>query len=143
MGLGLIVDALALGLILAAGSGCRVQNGTVAEPEDGRALYLRACASCHGVDGRGGGPVAAVLAVPPPDLTTIAARGDGTFPRAYVIAVIAGEREVPAHGTREMPVWSQRFGPNGGPAVATFHARRRLELLATHLESLQRPATAR
>jgi mono/diheme cytochrome c family protein len=142
-GRGTAVGLLVLGLILGSGSGCsRIRSATVAGGEDGHAMFLRACASCHGVDGRGGGAVATTLAVPPPDLTTIAARGDGTFPRAHVIAVIAGEREIGAHGTREMPVWSQRFGPGGGPATAALHARRRLEMLATYLESLQRPATA-
>jgi len=58
-----------------------------------------------------------------------------------VIAAIAGERELPAHGTREIPVWSQRFGTrSGAPAVASLYARRRLEALADYVASLQRSA---
>jgi hypothetical protein len=77
--------------------------------------------------------------VRPPDLTALAARHGGRFPREWVIDVISGEREIPAHGTREMPVWSDRFGPGSGAAhVASLYARRRAELLADHLQSLQR-----
>jgi hypothetical protein len=75
--------------------------------------------------------------VPPPDLTTLAARHGGTFPRDYVIDVATGRQQFAAHGTREMPVWSDRFGPGPGD-VASLYARRRLELLADHLGDLQR-----
>jgi mono/diheme cytochrome c family protein len=129
------VAAIALLLGLAGCSRGRLLRADE-ERNEGRQLYVRTCASCHGTDGRGFGPVAPALRVPPPDLTTLAARSDGVFPRAYVIEVIAGERELPSHGTRDMPVWSQRFGPGPG-RVASGHARRRLELLADHLASLQ------
>jgi mono/diheme cytochrome c family protein len=109
--------------------------------EEARATYLRACAACHGADGRGGGPVARTLIVPPPDLTRLAAEHGGTFPREHVIAVMAGDRQVPSHGSREMPVWSERFGPpTGATAAAAFYARRRLELVADYLEALQPPS---
>ena len=79
--------------------------------------------------------------MPPPDLTTLTIRRGGEFPRPDVVAVIAGEHELPAHGTREMPVWSQRFGTgSAAPAVASLYARRRLEALADYVASLQRPA---
>jgi len=107
--------------------------------EEGRTWYVRACASCHGETGRGDGPVTAELTVRPPDLTTLAARSDGRFPRAYFIAVVTGDRGMPAHGTREMPVWSEQFGTGSGAAVASLFARRRLEALADYVASLQRP----
>jgi mono/diheme cytochrome c family protein len=100
-------------------------------------VYLRSCAPCHGEDARGTGPVASALKTPPPDLTLLADRHGGRFPRDEVIAIIAGERDIRAHGTREMPVWSQRFG-NGLGAVASVYTRRRLGLLADHLASIQR-----
>jgi len=107
---------------------------------EARASYLRACASCHGGGGRGDGPVAPALSVSPPDLTVLASRRGGTFPRQEVIEIVAGERPIAAHGTREMPVWSQRFGPSGSgaAAVASFFMRRRLELIVDYVESLQR-----
>ncbi|HZP41681.1 MAG TPA: c-type cytochrome [Candidatus Binatia bacterium] len=103
----------------------------------GGAIYRRACASCHGLDARGDGAVAAALRVPPPDLTRLAARNAGTFPRARVLDVITGRAPLAAHGTREMPVWNERFGPGAGH-VASFWARRRDELLADYLASVQR-----
>jgi hypothetical protein len=105
---------------------------------EGQVFYRRACASCHGEDARGGGPVAPSLRVPPPDLTTLRARrGTPEFPRQEVIDVMTGARHLPAHGTREMPVWSQCFGSGPGH-VAAFYARRRLESLADYLASIQR-----
>src|SRR6186997_2926705 len=56
----------------------------------GRDSFDRYCASCHGVDGRGGGPVASVLKTRPPDLTTLARREGGTFPRERVAAFVEG-----------------------------------------------------
>jgi len=109
--------------------------------EDARQIYLEACASCHGKDGTGNGTVAVALKTPPPDLTRLAARRQGTFPRQDVIEIIAGERDISAHGTREMPVWSQRFAPSasGATAAAAIYARQRLEALVDYLQSIQRP----
>lgn len=114
--------------------------GRAEAPDEGRALYVASCASCHGIDGSGNGPAATALNVRPPDLTALAARHGGTFPRQLVLEVITGERQLAAHGSREMPVWSQRFAPSGsgGPAVAAVYMRRRLEMLIHHVESLQR-----
>jgi mono/diheme cytochrome c family protein len=109
----------------------------VRRTEDGRAAYERACASCHGVDARGGGPVAPALRVAPSDLTLLAARGGGTFPRDDVVAVVTGARDVTAHGPREMPIWSVHFGPGIGGVPAAY-AQRRLDLLVDYVATLQR-----
>jgi mono/diheme cytochrome c family protein len=78
---------------------------------DGRDLFQFYCATCHGRDGRGGGPVVPALRVPPPDLTTIAARNGGTFPTARVESFVTGDqdRPTPAHGSKDMPVWGPIF----------------------------------
>jgi mono/diheme cytochrome c family protein len=76
----------------------------------GRDLYEFYCATCHGHDGKGGGPVVQALRVPPPDLTTIAARNHGEFPEPHVEALVTGGRDMPAaHGSRDMPVWGPIF----------------------------------
>jgi len=76
----------------------------------GRDLFEFYCASCHGRDGNGKGPVAPALRVPPPDLTRIAARNDGVFPKARIEALLTGDRNIPpAHGTSDMPVWGPIF----------------------------------
>jgi mono/diheme cytochrome c family protein len=72
-------------------------------------LYRHYCASCHGASGHGDGPIAAALKVQTPDLTHIAQRGRGTFPIGDVRVTIDGREDVPAHGTRTMPVWGQQL----------------------------------
>ncbi len=76
----------------------------------GDSLYKAYCATCHGVGGKGNGPMAAWLKVQPPDLTRIAARNGGKFPLMRVERVISGEEILPSgHGTRLMPVWGPVF----------------------------------
>ena len=73
-------------------------------------LYQAYCASCHGADAKGKGPMAAWLKVPTPDLTRIAARNGGKFSLERVDRIISGEETLPSgHGTRLMPVWGPVF----------------------------------
>jgi len=65
----------------------------------GPALYQAYCASCHGGDATGAGPMAKSLKVSPSDLTRIAARNRGTFPLPRVSRIISGEEQLPS-GTR-------------------------------------------
>ncbi|MFI5395625.1 MAG: c-type cytochrome [Candidatus Binatia bacterium] len=126
--------------LLVFSSACALRVCPPAVEEDGRHLYVSACASCHGVTGTGDGPVAAELKTHTPDLTCLAREHGGRFPRDFVVETIAGERNFAAHGTREMPVWSQHFGTggSGAPGVASVYARRNLELLTDYIESIQR-----
>jgi mono/diheme cytochrome c family protein len=105
------------------------------ESLEGSALYFAYCASCHGRDGKGGGPVSPALKVQPPDLTTLARRNKGQFPREQVEKTILGEDETTiAHGTREMPVW----GPIFGQIEWDQDLRNvRVRNLSTYLESIQ------
>ena len=77
---------------------------------DGKELLVSYCASCHGMDGKGHGPVAPVLKVEVPDLTSIQKRRAGKFPVGELEKFILGETAVKAaHGTTEMPVWGPVF----------------------------------
>jgi len=75
----------------------------------GKHEYEAACATCHGSNGKGGGPVAAQLKLAIPDLTVLAKNNQGIFPFDRIYQVIDGRLEVKGHGTREMPVWGQAF----------------------------------
>jgi mono/diheme cytochrome c family protein len=75
----------------------------------GEIEYQRHCASCHGMDARGDGPLAKYLTVKPADLTQVAKKNGGEFPFWQTYRIIDGRDEIKAHGTREMPVWGQRF----------------------------------
>jgi mono/diheme cytochrome c family protein len=105
----------------------------------GREYYQAYCASCHGPLGQGDGPVAATLRPPPADLTLIAARRGGRFPAGEVARTIDGRFEVPAHGTREMPVWGERFTetvPEAG--LSEEISRGKIASLVEYLKSIQR-----
>ena len=115
---------------------------TAAEMSYGEAEYLNSCAVCHGLEGKGDGPLGDELTRRPADLTTISRRNGGTFPYAHVYAVIDGRYAVPSHGEREMPVWGRQFlqddaklyGAAGGGIVTS----ERIHNLAGYVQSLQR-----
>jgi mono/diheme cytochrome c family protein len=76
----------------------------------GADLFKAYCASCHGADAKGNGPMANSLKVKPPDLTRISERNSGTFPFVRIQRIISGEQQlVSGHGSREMPVWGPIF----------------------------------
>jgi mono/diheme cytochrome c family protein len=101
----------------------------------GKQTYMHYCASCHGVDARGDGPAAFVLKTPPPDLTTLAKRHDGTFPYEYVSDVLRFGTRIVSHGSSDMPIWGPIFGSmDNYDEVAV---RKRIKNLSDYLASLQ------
>jgi mono/diheme cytochrome c family protein len=104
----------------------------------GRTYFVTYCSACHGLDGRGNGPVAAALRTPPADLTRIAQRRGGKFPEAEIAAYIDGRANVQAHGSREMPVWGQKFSEKfGGDTTSEEFVRGHLLILIQYLKSIQ------
>ncbi len=77
----------------------------------GKSEFQSSCASCHGADAKGNGPVSGQLKTPPADLTMLAKNNNGVFPTNAVYEIIYGSKTIPAHGTREMPIWGERFNP--------------------------------
>ena len=141
--LGSFAIATVVALILAL-LAARAASGDEPAPADtslapvGEQIFQRHCASCHGVQAQGGGPAAPSLKVAPPDLTRIAQRRKGEFPRGEIGRFIDGRFDVSAHGTREMPVWGRQFGatvPQGG--LAEEIARGNIAVLLDYLESIQ------
>jgi mono/diheme cytochrome c family protein len=128
----LLLQSALVALIL---SGCAREQGT---HPSGEVLYHRYCASCHGVAGKGDGPLAASLRKPPTDLTTLARRAGGRFDEAYVMAVIDGKRLVAEHGPREMPVWGVIFDEELKDQPYTqYTGLLRSQVLADYLRSIQ------
>jgi mono/diheme cytochrome c family protein len=72
-------------------------------------MFKTYCAACHGISGKGDGPAAPALKVPPADLTVLARNNGGKYPELKVSSVIRGQATLPAHGSREMPVWGTLF----------------------------------
>jgi mono/diheme cytochrome c family protein len=75
----------------------------------GEEMFNTYCAVCHGKDGKGKGPAEEALKVPPPDLTVLTKNNKGSYPSLKVSAVIRGEQAMPAHGSKDMPVWGSLF----------------------------------
>jgi mono/diheme cytochrome c family protein len=104
---------------------------------DGAALYRAYCASCHGTSGRGDGPVAEFLRIPPTDLTSIAIQAGGAFPADRVHRAIDGRQRIRGHGATDMPVWGDTLSPSlaGRDEAAT---RTRIDALVAYIASMQR-----
>ena len=101
----------------------------------GRQVFLTYCASCHGNEGHGGGPVAAELRKDVPDLTRFAVRNGGVFPSMRVQQIIDG-RGIASHGSREMPVWGDAFRSTPGHPDERGVAAR-ISSVTMFLESIQ------
>ncbi|MGO9338971.1 MAG: c-type cytochrome [Terracidiphilus sp.] len=102
---------------------------------NGKVMYSNYCAPCHGVDGRGQGPVASALKTPPSDLTVLSRNNHGKFPDTHIVSVLQSGVEIPSHGSPEMPVW----GPIFGKMNTTNPQDRLLRIsnLSRYLESIQ------
>lgn len=74
----------------------------------GKVEYESRCASCHGINGKGSGPVGELLRKSPPDLTQLAKRNGGVFPMVRLYDSITGDT-ITAHGSRDMPVWGRVY----------------------------------
>lgn len=101
--------------------------------------YMALCADCHGPAGKGDGPAAADAGATPADLTRIAARNGGSFPRAQVMSRIYGYTM--GRGEDPMPSFGDLLdGPtvlyDAGDGLQT-PTPRRLVALSEYLEGLQ------
>jgi mono/diheme cytochrome c family protein len=107
---------------------------------EGKDNYMAYCAVCHGKDAKGGGPAAAAMKLPVPDLTTLAGRNGGKFNYFAVEDIIRGTGKDPtkAHGTEDMPVW----GPVFTAAISDTASRTlRIKNLVTYIQSIQQGTT--
>jgi mono/diheme cytochrome c family protein len=82
----------------------------------GAVLFQTYCATCHGTEARGDGPMQDVLSVDVPDLTRLAE--GGAFPHFDVIAKIDGRDPIVSHGGA-MPVWGDVFDGDAAAFVRT------------------------
>ena len=106
---------------------------------DGAQLFERFCASCHGVTGRGDGPVASAVPALVPDVTRLSERQGGKFPEDDVRRIIDGRAVVIYHGTRYMPVWGYEFWVEEGADVeAQERANLIINKLVGYIRAIQR-----
>jgi len=143
-----LIAAAACGLLLGwtpapmpASAQAPYEQRTAAAALRGQEFYEIGYADCHGLDGKGNGPMAQFLTVKPSDLTTLARRNNGVFPFRAVFESLDGRAIVPQHGRPGMPIWGgvfqdfarERFGPHGTES----YVRGRLIELVVYLETIQ------
>jgi mono/diheme cytochrome c family protein len=124
--------------VAVSGSTARAQAKVEKRPikpvptSDATQMFTTYCAVCHGKGAKGNGPAAASLKKAPADLTKISARNGGVYPEVRVKRFIEGLDEVPAHGTRDMPMWGELFR-----SLDRDTAQIRVQALSDYLKSLQ------
>ncbi len=134
---------LIAGLMAMTLLGVKPGNGLAQEQEvieAGKREFQRSCATCHGMEGKGDGPSASALNVKPADLTQMSKNHSGVFLFWRTYEKISGADEAPirGHGTREMPIWGERFRLERG-ASEEYHmgVRGRILSLVYYLQSIQ------
>lgn len=128
-----IIFGLVLLVYLGAGSGAGA-----AETNHGKQLYAQYCSSCHGVDGRGNGPVARDLKVKVPNLILLRKNNKGIYPTDRVMSAIDGRRAIRGHGDRNMPVWGEIFRKEADDAkYPELTTLLKAKLIAEYIATLQ------
>lgn len=136
--LALHVVRLSLMVFLPSVSAAVAQDALIGQRE-----YREHCAACHGLEGRGDGPIGQFLKIPAPNLTLIAARNGGRYPVQKVYEIIDGSSVLAAHGTRDMPLWGDRYRRSASPVtpdqtnLANDIAQQRILSLVYYLGTLQ------
>ena len=135
----LLLSILVLGATFAASEDNQtaIRKGPArrTSPSSGSEMYRAYCAACHGLGGKGDGPASSALKSAPADLTQLAKRNSGKFPELRVFGAINGDVQVPAHGSKDMPVWGVVFRGMGDTGVSG--AKLRIRNLTRYIESLQ------
>ena len=76
--------------------------------QQGEAIFGYYCATCHGRDATGNGPMSPSLVVRPTDLTELRSQNGGVFPTTRVVMRIDGRDPLVSHGSM-MPVYGDFF----------------------------------
>jgi hypothetical protein len=97
--------------------------------------YTISCADCHGIDGKGNGPIAASLEAKPTDLTVEAKNNNGEFPFEAVYDMIDGRKPIAASTSRHVPIWGQAFLSFGPDSQGI--PRNRISAIIDYLKRIQ------
>ena len=131
----LLVSTVVFAGVTASAQSVKKVSVTPTSVASGDEMFKTYCASCHGTDGKGGGPAAAALTKPPANLTELSKRNGGKFPANKVYGSIKGDTSTAAHGSKDMPVWGSVFqslshGDQG-------QVQLRISNLTAYIESMQ------
>jgi mono/diheme cytochrome c family protein len=93
---------------------------------DGHQMFTAYCSACHGANGKGNGPAARAMKVPPADLTLLSQKNGGAFPGNHVVTVLQFGVENASHGSAQMPIWGdllQTLSPMASDGDSLVHQR--------------------
>jgi hypothetical protein len=133
--IGLVLVGAVLGPFLASCRTTPYAYSVTPYEYSGVRLYQVFCSSCHGLTGRGDGPVEPLFRGGVPDLTHVARRNGGRFPADRVRSTIDGREAFLAHGEGNMPVWGFEF--NEGGADSRRRADEMIDRLVRYLGEIQ------
>ena len=131
-----VIASAAVGLVFASQPKPKVIVVGKQPAGSGRQMYMSYCASCHGADGRGDGPLAPYLKIQAADLTQLSNNNHGRYPSTYVLSVLQSGTSTPGHGTAAMPVWGSLFAEMDGGQRSLTKALR-ISNLSGYLETIQ------
>lgn len=100
---------------------------------DGKAMFGSYCAPCHGVNGKGNGPLSSSLKRSPANLTMLSRNNGGVYPATHVVGVI---RFGTGHEQGVMDLWSttlDKIDTNSNHDATQL----RISNLSRYLETLQ------
>lgn len=106
---GLVASLVVAGLVFVPGLATTAAAQEYTQSNTGAEVYRTYCASCHGTNARGDGPLASSMKKKPANLTEIAKRNGGQFPSEMVFRTIDGRQPIRGHGGPDMPVWGDVF----------------------------------
>lgn len=137
-----VIPSLTLGGFAVMTLVCGTVHAEAAKSDFGKREYEARCASCHGLNGKGAGPVADLLRRSPPDLTQLARKNGGILPMDRLYDSITGDG-MPAHGSRDMPVWGPIYRADAAsyyydiPYNSESYVRARVLSLLEYINRLQ------
>lgn len=126
---------LTVGLIVAI-TAVVAAGGRQLQASGGQQDYSLYCKSCHGVEGKGDGTLAASLRKRPTDLTRYANDDDGKFPEEKVFKAIDGLTRGEAAAGSDMPAWHDVFSKSQESASPEA-VKARIESLVKFIETMQ------
>jgi mono/diheme cytochrome c family protein len=115
---------------------------SAASPDDrAKAEYINYCASCHGADGTGNGPMSEALKGEPADLTMLSTNNNGHFPFLKLRKTIDGSVDtgsLRSHSSREMPVWGDAFRRQSTSDTKWMDTQAKIMSIVDYLSTIQK-----